>query len=443
MNVESAPVRARVLSDEPAAGNYFVAAYPPFSCWKRNQAVAAELALKQPAPETPFGVYVHVPFCPKKCDYCYYLSYIRQPLQVIDHYLETVRRELEIYAGQPALQGRALSFLYFGGGTPSNLSTAQARQLLGGLHHLLPRDGAREITYECAPRSVRPNFLDALAEQGVNRLSMGVQSFDDDLLRLNGRVHLAEDVAHAYEHMTRAGFAWINLDLMVGLIGETDTQWRETVRRMLDLSPDSVTIYQTEMPHNTKLYRDYTAGALPAKPVSWDVKRARLDYGFRELERAGYTVVNAYAAVKDPERHRCIYQEHLWRGGDMLGLGVSSFSYFQGVHYQNLCTLEAYESAVDEGRLPVERARDLSDWDQLVREFILQLKFGRVAAAWFQQRFELDITKVFKLRLRALEAEGFLTVTPQEVRLTREGLLCVDRLLPLFYDEEYQGAGYW
>src|SRR6185503_6402642 len=163
------------------------------------------------------------------------------------------------------------------------------------------------------------------------------------------------------------GFAWVNLDLMCGLLGETEATWRESMRQVIQLGPESVTIYQTEIPHNTQLYRDLKNGALPAEPVSWNVKRARLDYAFNELDHAGYTIVSAYNAVRNPAKHEFQYQRHLWHGGDMLGLGVASFGYFGGVHYQNQVTLENYEARVSEGSFPVWRAFALNDRDRLVR----------------------------------------------------------------------------
>jgi oxygen-independent coproporphyrinogen-3 oxidase len=303
-------------------------------------------------------------------------------------------------------------------------------------------DNIEEVTFECAPRSVRREFLESLREMGVTRVSMGVQSFDDKLLKLNGRVHLAEDVTRAYSLIREADFGWANLDLMCGLLGETEEKWRESVRRVIELGPDSVTIYQTEIPHNTQLYRDLTAGALPAEPVSWDTKRARLDAGFRELERAGYTVVSAYNAVKDPKRHRFLYQDYLWHGAGMLGLGVAAFGYFGSVHFQNQVTLEQYETAVERGELPVKRACKLSVRDQLVREFVLQLKLGEVPIAPFREQFGVDITDEFAGPLRAFAAEAWLTVSDEAVRLTRRGLLRVDRLLPRFYDSRFRDVRY-
>ena len=429
------------FNSEPLAGNYFVAVYPPFSCWSKGNNYRIGEALETEVTE-PLGLYIHLPFCQRKCDYCYYLSYVGKSAETIQQYLDHVIHELALYAGNRGVAGRPLSFIYFGGGTPSLLSNAQVRWLTDGLKEVLPWNGAPEVTYECAPRSVRPGFLEELRRIGVTRLSMGVQSFDDTLLKLNGRVHLAEDSLRAWNVIRNAGVDWVNLDLMVGLIGETPKVWYDSIRKIIDLSPDSITIYQTEIPYNTQLYRDFKNGNLAADPVGWEAKRVRLNNAFIMLEEAGYTVMSAYTAVKDPSRHRFQYQQHLWRGGDMLGLGVASFSYFRGVHFQNVVTLEEYSARISRHELPWIRSFPLGPWDQLVREFTLQLKWGEVDMDAFQRKFGVDLRMVFAQPLQQLAAEGCLFCTRDKVRLTRSGLLRADRILREFHDLDFQFARY-
>jgi oxygen-independent coproporphyrinogen III oxidase len=434
--------RALSPESEPLVGNYFVAAYPPFSSWQSEQVPALLDALNGTETKAPLGLYVHVPFCQKKCDYCYYLSFIGRPAAVIERYLNKVAEELALYSERRAVAGRPLAFVYFGGGTPSMLTSAQIRNLVGGLKRSLSWKGIPEVTFECAPRSTRADFLDTLRDIGVTRISMGVQSLDDELLKLNGRVHLREDVLRAYRMIQETGFKWVNLDLMCGLLGETDVKWRETVGQVIALAPESVTIYQMEIPFNTQLYRNLKSNALAADTVPWNVKRARLDYAFNELDRAGYAVVSAYNAVRDPARHEFQYQKHLWSGGDMLGLGIASFGYFGGVHYQNAVMLESYGERVSEDSFPVWRAMALSKRDQFVREFILQLKFGHADAAYFRNKFGVEITRAFAGPLYELRTERMLTYTASGVQLTGEGLLKVDRLLPRFYDPRYRQLRY-
>lgn len=433
---------ARLPLAEPEAGNYFVAVYPPFSAWSTRHIPAFHKALSRPDQHTPLGLYVHLPYCPQKCDYCYYLSYIDQKPEVVDRYIGAVTRELERYSECEGVKGRPVNFVYFGGGTPSTLSSNQLLRLTDELKRVLPWNRETEVTYECAPRSVRAGFLATMREAGVTRVSMGAQSFDNQLLKLNGRVHMAEDVERAFQHIRAAGFKNVNLDLMCGLLGETEQLWHDSVRKMIELGPDSVTIYQTEIPHNTPLYHKLEQGALPTAPVSWDIKRKRLDHGFRELERNGYSVASAYHAVRDPQRHRFAYQDSLWRGGDMLGLGVAAFGYFGGVHFQNEVAINKYEAAVDRGEVPTKRAYALSPRERLIRAFILQLKLGAVAAEPFRRECDVEITEVFSEPLNTLKAGGFVTLDDDQVRLTRPGLLRVDRLLPLFYDPRFQDLRY-
>lgn len=436
------PVALPSVGAESLVGNYFVAVYPPFSAWEPAHLPALEDALGRPAPGEPLGLYVHVPFCQRKCDYCYYLSYVGQSTETVDRYLDAVVQEATRLAQRTALRGRPVRFVYFGGGTPSTLTARQVRRLAGGLRDAFGEDGVEEVTFECAPRSVRTDLLEALRDAGVTRLSLGVQSFDDTVLTLNGRIHLRADAERAFAQVRKAGFEYVNLDLMSGLLGETAESWRDSVRRVIALGPESVTIYQMEMPFNTQLYRDYRQGRLAALPVSWETKRARLSYAFEELARADYTVVSAYSAVRDPARHRFLYQHYLWRGADMLGLGVAAFGYVGGVHYQNRQSLLEYLAAVEQGEPPPVRAYPLSERERMVREFILQLKWGEVCVADFRAKFGLDLTEVFAEQLEPLEEAGLLTVSDQSVRLTGDGLLRVDRLLPCFYDAKFQNVRY-
>jgi oxygen-independent coproporphyrinogen III oxidase len=428
--------------EEPIAGNYFIAAYPPFSTWETSGTPAVERALERPAPDRPLGLYIHIPFCQKKCDYCHYLSYVQQRAETVDRYVDSVVREMKLYSDQPAVHGRPVSFVYFGGGTPSTLTMSQVLRLGCGLQSALSWDKVEEVTFECAPRSVRPDFLGALRDIGVTRLSMGVQSFENELLQLNGRMHLAGDVERACRLIRKTGFDVVNLDLMVGMLGETFESWRSTVSRAIELAPESVTIYQTEMPHNTRLYRDLKNDCLPGIPVGWAEKRRRLAWAFDELEAAGYSIVSGYAALKNPEQHRFQYPTRLWSGGDMLGLGVASFGYFDGIHFQNESTLESYLGAVEQERFPLQRARMLSRRDQFVREFVLQLKWGTVDLAALQKKFGLDPREIFAEQIRGLEEEGLLLATSPELMLGRAGLLQVDRLIPRFYDPQFQQIRY-
>lgn len=429
----------------PADGNYFVSAYPPFSCWRADEVDQALERLSQPPAEPPssLGLYVHLPFCSHRCDYCYYLSFAGQSRDQMDQYLATIVRELDCYAARPAVAARPLDFVYFGGGTPSLLSAVQLGRLLGAMQRILPWNKAREISFECAPKTVTPDRLDVLRAAGVTRISLGVQQLDDDVLRLSGRIHLVRDVERAYALIRQSGFEQVNLDLIVGLLGQTEASFLTGLERVVHMGPESVTIYQLEMPHNTPLYRQWSGGTLSGPPPVWEEKRAWLARGFRRLLAAGYRLRSAYTAVCDPNRDRFIYQDAQYHGADLVGLGASSFSYLGGVHYQNTASMARYMESVAAGRLPLARAHVLDAHEQMVRQFVLQLKLGAVPRGEFRDRFGVDPLDEFRQGIDELVARGWMLVDHDAVRLSFAGLLRADHLLPVFYLPRHRSAPYW
>jgi len=429
--------------DEPAVGNYFVSAYPPFSTWHADNLDDFRRALAAgTGRDTPLGLYVHVPFCVKRCPYCYYLSYAERSGDEIAAYVDAVLDEAQMYARSEAIAGRAPAFLYFGGGTPSLLPDARITRLLEGLRHTFGADAPLEVTYECAPQSVTRAKLETLRAGGVTRLSMGVQQLDDDVLAASGRVHMVSDVQRAWDEVSRIGFEVVNLDLMVGMVGESEQSFFSSLDRIIDMAPESVTLYQMEVPQNTPLYRELADGAIDEKPASWDTKHDRLERAFGRLEEAGYTVRSAYAAVRDPERHRFVYQDAQYHGADLIGLGVSSFSFLSGVHQQNIAALERYLETVQRSDMPLGRAYALDANELLVRELVLQLKLGEIDAAELRVRYDIDPLERFAEPLAELQQAGWLTVDGDAIELTRAGLVRADRLLRRFYRPEHQEVRY-
>jgi len=427
---------------EPWAGNYFVATYPPFSSWDDSGVDRLRHRLGESrAASAPLGFYLHVPFCIKRCRYCYYLSHDDRPT-LVERYLESLERELDLWTAAPALSECEPSFAYVGGGTPSLLSARRIRRLLGGFRDRVSCAALREMTFECAPRSVTTAKLEALHEMGVTRISLGVQQLDDQVLRMSGRVHRVRDVMRAWDAIAWTGFEIVNVDLMVGLPGETDASFASSLDRTIEMGPDSVTIYQLEIPHNTPLYRAVHDGSEPSGLAGWEVKRARLASGLARLEASGYTVRSAYAAVRDPERHRFLYQDAQYGGANLIGLGASAFSYLDGIHVQNHCRLEDYLDAVERSDLPLHRGRALTDEERLVREFVLQLKLGGVEAEPLRRKYRIDPIRKLAELLSRFADDGWLRFDADVVTLTREGLLRVDRLLPAFYLPEHRGARY-
>jgi oxygen-independent coproporphyrinogen-3 oxidase len=441
--------QAPPLEKQTTVGNYFVSNYPPFSFWKPEFVPEVYAAMERPPsalnsqPSTALGLYIHIPFCRKRCHFCYFKVYTDKDSSQIKAYIDAVLKELSLYAAKPFIGGRKPNFIYFGGGTPSYLSVDQLRHLTGGMKSLLPWDEAEEVTFECEPGTLTNHKLAAIRSVGVTRLSLGVENFDDRILEINGRAHHSKEIARAYAFAREIGFPQINIDLIAGMVEETEANWRENVRKTIDLAPDSVTIYEMEIPYNTTIYQRMKAeGKLVAPVADWETKRAWVNYAFTELEKAGYTVASAYTAVKNQAKTKFVYRDKLWAGADLLSVGVASFGHIGGVHYQNHADFDPYVAQIQQGRLPIYRAQTPSDDERLIREFILQLKLGHLSLSYFQKKFGVEPAKRFAEPLQRLKDWGFLAIEGDQVLLNRDGLLQVDRLLHEFFLPRHQTNRY-
>ena len=177
-------------------------------------------------------------------------------------------KEIEKYGDKPYLKGRKPKFIYFGGGTPSYLSVSQLTDLTDRMKAVFPWDEAEEVAFECEPGTLTEKKLDAIRKMGVTRLSLGVENFDDHILEINGRAHRSMEIKRAYDYARNIGFPQINIDLIAGMIDETEENWKDCVRQAIELSPECVTIYQMEIPYNTTIYKEtvsYTHLTLPTK----------------------------------------------------------------------------------------------------------------------------------------------------------------------------------
>ncbi len=444
MELKTTESHSLTSTEETTASNYFIANYPPFSFWSPDRVGEALSALERPPdPATPLGMYLHIPFCRRRCHFCYFRVYTGKNSSEIRDYLDLLVRELELYASRSFIGDRDLDFIYFGGGTPSYLSTRQLRSLTERLSAILPWKQAEEITFECEPGTLTESKLQVIHDLGVTRLSLGVENFDDHILEINGRAHRSKEIWRAYEFARSLGFPQLNIDLIAGMVGETEENWQNCVEKSLSLEPDSVTIYQMEVPYNTTIYKNMKDESNRVAPVAdWPTKRRWVDFAFSHLEKAGYHVSSAYTAVKDPARSRFVYRDQLWSGADMVALGVSSFSHIGGTHFQNEHDIGPYMARIKRGELPIHRALTPTREEGLIRELILQLKLGQVKRAYFQEKFQSDILERFSIPLRRLQESGYLRVSNGTVLLTRQGLLQVDRLLPEFFLPEHRNARY-
>jgi oxygen-independent coproporphyrinogen-3 oxidase len=430
-------------STKTEVGSYFVSNYPPYSAWTPDYLGDVETAFQQSPSDVPLGLYLHIPFCRKRCKFCYFKVFTDKNAKEIETYVAALSKEIELISALPVMGGRPFRFVYFGGGTPSFLSSRQLTSLVDRLRENINWDSAEEVTFECEPGTLQSGKVQTLKELGVTRLSLGIENFSDAILEENGRAHLSKQVYEAWEWIQAADFPNVNIDLIAGMVGETWDNWRENVRRAIELAPQSITIYMMELPFNTVYSADILGHKIETPVADWPTKRDWLNFAFDEFLRAGYHISSAYTVVRDPKSVNFSYRDHLWQGSDLLATGIASFGHVSGIHYQNDSQWHEYTSALlDHDRLPLSRGFRPTCHQLLIRELILQLKRGFLEKDYFRKKFGVDIGSQWESEFERLQRDGMLTLDNGRIELTREGLLHADGLLPNFFENEFRGIRY-
>ena len=303
------------------------------------------------------SLYCHVPFCASKCSYCAFFSHAPDS-ETVDRFVAGLVRELELVADDLTPQT-----IFFGGGTPSILNLRQWETLLEAMRRL-GLDGAEEWTVECNPATVSADKAKLLREGGVTRISMGVQSLDEDLLDRLGRVHSRAMVFKSYDILRNAGFERVNLDLMFAIPSQTMPVWQDTLRETIAMQPEHLSCYEVIYEQDTPLYEQLQAG-------EFDVQEELACDMFEELVRVrparrvftstkspilgGIWEVGAFEIPDEACRHNINY----WRGGDYHGLGPSATGYLGGVRTTNVCNTKAYCESLENGERAIDQTEEL------------------------------------------------------------------------------------
>ncbi|NLG28404.1 MAG: radical SAM family heme chaperone HemW [Chloroflexi bacterium] len=388
------------------------------------------------------GLYVHVPFCVRKCAYCDFVSYPgREALHAryVAAVLAELAQRLPVWTGTRATPVGCLDTLFVGGGTPTSLPTAELCRLIAALRPHLSADA--EVTVEANPGTVDAVSLDALAQAGVNRLSLGVQSLDDGLLRLLGRVHSAAEAVAACRAARAAGFENISLDLMYGLPLQSLAQWRATLEAALALQPEHLSLYALSLEEGTPLATRVTSGACPAPDDALAADMYELASAL--LDRAGYAHYEiSNWARRSPGDGRdqealpllaCRHNLGYWRNEPYLGLGVAAHSYIGRERTANTTDLDDYLARIADG-LPATVSREATTRDlELAETMMLGLRL-MVGVTWeaFATRFGADLRALYGREIERLCDEGLLEADARGIRLTQRGYLLGNRVFGEF-----------
>jgi len=442
LNVKFEPATSRLNLQETEVGSVFVSNYPAYSFWNEHDLPTGMRALDSSPGENTLGLYLHIPFCRKRCKFCYFRVYTDKNSSQIQEYLDALATEVELYATKAAIQGRPLKFVYFGGGTPSYISAKHLEALTTKIKAVIPWTGVEEVTFECEPGTLSQAKLEKIREIGVTRLSLGIENFNDFILEENGRAHLSKEIYQVLPWVEALDFEQLNIDLIAGMVGETLSTWKENIQKTIDCNPDSVTIYQMELPFNTVYTKLLTGEATELHIANWQTKREWHQLAIEELAAAGYEISSAYTMVRKDKKCNFVYRDAVWHGTDMIGSGVASFGHINGCHLQNTASWDEYLTSLQSGKLPLTRAFSTSLEERKTREMILQLKLGHIEPAYFKEKYDADILTEFQAAFEKLATEGMLEFNAKKIQMTVNGLLRVDQLLPEFYAEKYRNARY-
>lgn len=392
-------------------------------------------------PVTPAveSLYVHVPFCAQKCEYCAFYSEASNGA-LINRYVRALERELEIVAAD--LRPRTV---FFGGGTPSLLNLKQWETLLLAMQRLNLL-GAAEFTVECNPATISLDKARLLRAFGVNRISMGVQSFDETLLQRLGRVHSRAMVFKSFDILRQAEFDNLNLDLMFAIPGQTLAIWRATLDEALALGSEHLSCYEVIYEEDTPLYAQLQAGQFDvdenlACDMFEELVHRSAAAGFQQYEIANFarSAPGDQSASALPHSdpllptRACQHNVNYWRGGDFHGLGPSATGYVRGVRTKNWANTQLYCDQLEKGQRAIESRETLPPLQRAGETAAFGL---RMNAGWpfaqFEQVTGMDLRRDWQADMTALVGKGWAQLSADRFQLTPQGLRFADAAAEIF-----------
>ncbi len=379
------------------------------------------------------SLYLHIPFCHTRCYYCDFNTYagilpLREP------YVRALLAEIAL-AGEQARHDdgspRRARTIFFGGGTPSLLTVTQIKRLLHACRATFALDEDAEITLEANPGTLTSEQLVGLRAAGINRLSLGSQSFDAQLLKTLGRIHTPAEITQALSHARAAGFTSINLDFMFGLPGQSMRQWQETLAQALMLRPEHLSLYSLIIEEGTPFFNWTQEGRIV--PGDEDLCADMYEYADELLQAAGYVnyEISNWALPGHQSRHNLTY----WRNLPYIGMGAGAHSFFAGKRFSNARDPQQYINTLKKQQLPVVESETIETTQEMSETAFLALRTASgLHLPTFEERFATPFASFVGNRLRIVEEAGLLEQEGGWLRLSKRGRLLGNevflRLLP-------------
>lgn len=381
-------------------------------------------------------IYIHIPFCNTKCHFCDYVVYVNTDSDLRERYVSALCNEIRTFGANRVFPAFAIDAIYFGGGTPGVLTAEQLIRILDTVKSTFEVDPAAEVAVEYDPGSVTYEKIAALREAGFTRMSMGVQSFDERILRANNRPHDLAQCYSAWDAIQKAGFDHTNIDLIYPLLDLDMPTWVASVREAIAMRPTCITSYPLEVWPETAyhhwLFKKKTA-TLPGAGIEIDMCRLSFDM----LESAGYTRFST-SGYFDPKLCNTYskYLEYYWRTWPLIGFGVSSKNVIFDRLYTNIRGIRDYLQRVDDGVPLMDFATRLTKPQEMRRVMIRGIKMCEVSKPAFEQRFGVPMRVVFGREIDELLARQLIEEDEHSIRLTREGQVFSSNVFEKFYTED-------
>lgn len=372
------------------------------------------------------GIYVHIPFCSKKCPYCDFYSITDQSLK--QPFIEALIREMQIASSHPLV----CDTLYFGGGTPSVLKAKNIEHIIENAYRLFNFLHDTEITIEVNPVTVTTEKLKGYHSIGINRINIGVQSFNDEILNFLGRIHSSNDADLTIRGARKAGFDNIGIDLIYGIPGQTKKMWLSDLQSAIEFEPEHLSCYMLTYEKGTPLDRERRQGRF--KPVAGSLLGELFETTMEYLTAHGYVqyeISNFAKNASKISRHNFKY----WSFSPYLGFGPSAHSFIQPRRYWNCRSVKKYIESIKEGRAPIEEKEILSKEQCMMEMIYLGLrKTDGIDIDAIDEKLGINFRQIFAEKIKQLEEDGYiLRIQPKNhCALSRKGMLFLDSIAPMF-----------
>lgn len=361
------------------------------------------------------GIYIHIPFCHQICNYCDFnkVFFKNQP---VDEYIESLGEELRLWAAESDFQ--SIETVFLGGGTPTSLSPTQLKRLLTLIHMYIPMEHVTEFTSEANPDELTKEKLEVLYNGGVNRLSLGVQAFQEDLLRKLGRTHSNKHVFQTIEEAKKIGFKNISIDLMYGLPGQTMEQWKETLDIAFSLRLPHYSAYSLIVEPKTIFYNLMAKRKL--RLPGEDLEAEMYDVLMQQMEQHGlhqYEISNF-----SKEGYSSLHNRIYWDNDEYVGLGAGAHGYSKGIRYSNHGPLKKYMEAIANGDKPIHETHTETKQERIEEELFLGLrKTEGVSKKHFFTKFNCTIESIYEKQIQELLKTELIAIEADYIKLTRKG----------------------